>query len=72
MKIKGNEVLWKSEKGNVAVAFSQFDMGDKYKVYHKVSYLPENIETWAYAYAYGTMGEAMNCARKIPDNVVVR
>ena len=33
MKIKGNEVLWLSEKGNVAVAYAQFDLGAKYKVF---------------------------------------
>lgn len=31
MKIKENEVLWLSEKGNVAVAYSQFDLGENIK-----------------------------------------
>ena len=33
MKIRGNEVLWLSEKGNVAVIYAQFDLGAKYKVF---------------------------------------
>ena len=72
MKIKGNEALWKSEKGNVAVAFSQFDMGDKYKVYYKVSYLPENFETWEFLIAFATIGEAVSYAGKIYDEPALR
>ena len=36
MKIRGDEVLWLSEKGNVAVTYAQFDLGEKYKVFRKV------------------------------------
>ena len=35
-KIRGNEIWWKSEKGNVAVAYSKFDLGKKYQVFRKV------------------------------------
>lgn len=35
MKIKGNEVLWLSEKGNVAVVYAQFDMGKNIKYTEK-------------------------------------
>lgn len=35
MKIKGNEVLRMSEKGFLAITFSQFDFGMKYKLYRK-------------------------------------
>lgn len=38
MKIRGNEVLWLSEKGNVAVTYAQFDLGAKYKIFRKVKY----------------------------------
>lgn len=72
MKIKGNEVIWKSEKENVAIAFSKFDMGKKYKVYHKVSYLPENFDTWEFVIAFDTMGEASDYAGKIYDEPALR
>lgn len=72
MKIKGKDVMWKSENENVAVLFDLFDLGNKFKVYRKVSYMPEDIKSWAYAYAFGTMGEAMSCAREIPDIIAVR
>ena len=72
MKIKGNEVLWKSEKENVAVAFNQFDLGNQYKVYRKVSYLPENFRMWEYLTSFGTMGEATCYAREVYDVLVMR
>ena len=73
MKIKGQEVMWKSEAGNVAVTYCAQDMGNKYKVYHKVKYDPNTpITRWAYAYAFGTLSEATKCAMKIPDDVVLR
>lgn len=65
MKIKGNEVLWKSKKENVAVAYSQFDMGEKYKVYRKVKYNESFI--WEYVISFGTQGEATRYASKILD-----
>lgn len=72
MKIYGNEVLWKSEKENVAVAFNQFDLGNKYKVYRKVSYLPENYRMWECLISFCTMGEATSYAKKIYDVLVMR
>lgn len=71
MKIKGKEVLWKSEKENIAVAFSQFDMGDKFKVYRKIYYSSKN-SIWEYVIAFGTMGEAVMYAGKIYDEKVMR
>lgn len=70
MRIKGNEVLWLSEKKNVAVAYSQFDLGEKYKVYSKVRY-GENL-MWEYRIGFGTQGEAIKYAEQILDVEVER
>ena len=72
MKIKGNEILWKSENGNIAVAFSKFDMGDKYKIYQKILFVPENLESWDFLISFGTMGEAVSYAGKIHDEPALR
>ena len=70
MKIKGNEVLWLSEKGNVAVAYAQFDLGEKYKVFHKVKY--GNNSIWEYNNSFGTQGEAIRYAKQILDTEIER
>lgn len=70
MKVKGNEVLWRSENGNVAVAYSQFDFGEKYKVYRKVKYGDNSV--WEYNIAFGTQGEAISYAKKIFDKEIER
>lgn len=70
MKINGNVVLWKSDKENVAVAYSQFDLGEKYKVYRKVKYGDNSI--WEYSIGFGTHGEAVNYAGKILDIEIKR
>lgn len=70
MKIKGNEVLWLSNKGNVAVAYSQFDLCEKYKVYSKVRYGENSM--WEYRIGFGTQGEATSYAERILDREVER
>ena len=70
VRIKNNEVMWRSEKGNVTVAYAQFDMGDKYKIYHKVKYSDNHV--WEYVITFGTYGEALNYANKIHDMEVER
>ena len=70
MKIKGNEVLWLSEKGNVAVAYAQFDLGEKYKVFRKVKYGDNSI--WEYNNSFGTQGEATKYAKQILDTEIER
>lgn len=70
MKIKGNEVLWLSEKGNVAVAYAQFDLGKKYKVSRKVKYGDNSI--WEYNNSFGTQGEAIRYAKQILDTEIER
>ena len=70
MKIKGNEVLRLSNKGNVAVAYSQFDLGEKYKVYRKVRY--DENSMWEYSIGFGTQGEATRYAERILDVEVER
>ena len=70
MKIKGNEVLWLSEKGKVAVAYAQFDLGEKYKVFLKVKYGDNSI--WEYNNSFGTQGESTRCAKQILDTEIER
>lgn len=70
MKIKGNEVLWLSEKENVAVVYAQFDLGEKYKVYSKVRYDENSI--WEYNIGFGTQGEATRYAKQILDTEIER
>lgn len=70
MKIRGDEVLWLSEKGNVAVAYAQFDLGEKYKVYSKVRYDENSI--WEYRIGFGTQGEAIRYAKQILDKKIER
>lgn len=70
MKIKGNEVLWLSNKGNAAVAYSQFDLGEKYKVYSKVKYGENSM--WEYRIGFGTQGEATRYAEQILDVEIER
>lgn len=70
MRIRSNEVLWLSEKGNVAVTYAQFDLGEKYKVFHKVKYGDNSI--WEYNISFGTQGEAISYAKQILDKEIER
>ena len=70
MKIKGNEVLWLSEKENVAVVYVQFDLGEKYKVYRKVRYDENSI--WEFNNAFGTQSGATRYAKQILDREIER
>lgn len=70
MKVKDYKELWKSEKENVFVFYSQFDMGAKYKVYRKVSY-DGNIRA-EYLIAFESLGKAVEYAKKVVDKIVVK
>lgn len=70
MKIRGDEVLWLSEKENVAVAYAQFDLGEKYKVFRKVKYGDNSI--WEYNISFGTQCEAIKYAKRILDIKIER
>ena len=70
MKIRGDEVLWLSEKGNVAVTYAQFDLGEKYKVFSKVKYGDDSI--WEYNIGFWTQGEATKYAKQILDVEIER
>ena len=70
MKIRGDEVLWLSEKGNVAVTYSQFDLGEKYKIFHKVKYGDNSV--WEYNIGFGTQSEATRYAERISDIEIER
>lgn len=62
--------IWKSEKENVLVFYSQFDMGLKYKVYRKVSY--DGSVKLEFVNSFPTQYMAVNHARQIYDKVVER
>jgi len=47
-KIRGKEVWWKSEKGNVAVVYDAFGLGMKYHAYRKV----RDDAGWALGWRY--------------------
>ena len=68
MKVKDYKQMWKSEKENVFVFYNQFDMGMRYKVYRKVSY-DGNVRV-EYMTAFGTMGEAVQYAKRVHDALV--
>lgn len=77
MKIKGNEVLRMSERGFLAIAFSQFDFGMKYKLYRKISYLCDSEDgaynhVWGYVNSFGTQGEADKYFNKCCDIETIR
>lgn len=70
MKIRGDEVLWLPEKGNVAVAYAQFDLGEKYKVFRNVKY--GNNSVWEYNIGFVTQVEAIKYAKQILDTEIER
>lgn len=71
-KIMGNPVIWGSEKGNIVVTYNQFGLGGQYNIYHKVLYVPENVEGWEYHITFDTSGEAFIYAAKMYDCLVER
>ena len=75
MKIRLDEVLWMSENGNVALTYSQFDLGAKYKVLTKIRYKLDGggcNEMWEFYNAFGTYGDALNYAKQICDCGIYR
>jgi hypothetical protein len=70
MKIRGDEVLWLSKKENVAVTYTQFDLGEKYKIFCKVKYGDNSV--WEFNNAFGTQGEAIKYAKQILDVKIER
>lgn len=63
--IKGHEVLYISAKGNLAVVYAMYDLGEKYKVYRRVRYGENRI--WEYLIGFNTQGEALKYASQIID-----
>ena len=68
MNIDGNEVLWMSEEGNIAIAYSQFDDDKKYRVYRKVRY--REITEWDFRIPFETKRKAMKYAKELADTVM--
>ena len=85
MKIKGNEVIYLSPNGNVAVSYSIFDLGDKYKIHKKAvinrdfnsststyeTDFHEQHQYWKYVASFGFVGQAVEYAKKIFDKPYV-
>lgn len=57
-------------KENVAVTYSQFDLGGKYLIYRKVKYGDNSV--WEYNNTFGAQGEAISYAKQILDREVER
>lgn len=77
MKIKGQEVYAMSENGFLAITYSQFDMGDKYKLYRKVSYIQddgsgETRDHWTYVSAFDSIVTATRNMERMPDIQTIR
>lgn len=58
------------KKENVAVTYAQFDLGEKYKIFHKVKYGDNSI--WEYNVDFGTQSEAIGYAKQILDTEIER
>ena len=58
------------KKENVAVTYTQFDLGEKYKIFHKVKYGDNSI--WEYNIDFGTQSEAIGYAKQILDTEIER
>lgn len=58
------------KKENVAVTYAQFDLGEKYKIFHKVKYGDNFI--WEYNIDFGTQSEAIGYAKQILDTEIER
>lgn len=70
MKFRDYEELWRSEKENVFMFYSRWDLGAKYKIYRKVSYGERTgLE---YVNSFTTYGEAFTYAKKTHDILIER
>ena len=58
---RGMEIMQKNESGTAFVCYSQFDMGDKYKIYTR-----RNGDAARFYMSFGTIGEAYKILKKIP------
>lgn len=68
--IKGKEIMYTSNNGNISVAYAKDDLGEKYKVYRKVRY-DENL-VWEYVIGFNNQCEALKYVGKMLDVVIVR
>ena len=74
-KVRGLEVLWESERGNIVIAYNRGDAGGQYKVLCKVLYEQEDstfAPYWVYYASFGTLSEGIRYAEKIYDYAVKR
>lgn len=70
MKLKEMKYYGYLKKENVAVTYAQFDLGEKYKIFHKVKYGDNSI--WEYNIDFGTQSEAIGYAKQILDTEIER
>lgn len=71
MKIRGNEVIYLSPNGNVAVSYSVFDLGDKYKIHKRQVVAETGAQYWRFETTFPCVGQAVDYAKKIFDGPYV-
>ncbi len=78
MKIKGNEACMISNNGYLAVTYSPFDFGNRYKLYRKISYIqdgnvPEEFyDVWTYVTSFQSFTAARQYMENAPDVKTIR
>lgn len=76
-KVRGREVYWTSDNGNIVVTYDVFGLGSRFVIYRMVYRQnpndPENFRaSWDYVISFTFVGEAYEYARKINDVAVYR
>lgn len=70
MKIKGNEAYTLSPDGFLAIEYSQFDIGMKWKLYRKVKY--DGGSYWSYVESFERIFDAQRYMKMSYDGETKR
>lgn len=65
--VSGLPVMWESKGGNIVVLYSQFDMGEKYKLKRRIRF--NGKIDWEYVESFGTLGEAVAYGKFMYDRI---
>lgn len=76
-KVRGREVYWTSDNGNIVVTYDTFGLGSRFVIYRKIfrqnpNDLENFISSWDYVISFTFVGEAYEYARKMNDVSVYR
>lgn len=76
-KVRGREVYWTSDNGNIVVTYDTFGLGSRFVIYRKVFRQNQNdlenfTSSWDYVISFTFVGEAYEYARKMNDVSVYR